>query len=333
MAVPTDVFNALNTLKSTIFGIQSLDEFNAVALDLFSIHARHNPVYSSYLTHLGQPTPTRWEDIPGLPIEAFKHHAVGFPGLPTPLHFTSSGTTGAQTSTHGIAYPEVYTRSFLQAFEARFGPVKDLNLLVLLPNYLERGGSSLVYMAQALAERAKPGSGFYLYNHDELALKLESLTANREKSILMGVSFALLDFAAAHPMALPYTTIVETGGMKGRRKELIREELHQILRTAFQAPIASEYGMTELLSQAYTNQAGRFAAPPWMRVTTVEADDPLSLTAPQKTGLLKVADLANLYSCPFLHTADVGRYYPDGTFDVLGRFDLAEIRGCNLMIQ
>ena len=333
MAVPTDVLNALNTLKSTIFEVDNLDDFNAVALDLFSIHARHNPTYRSYIALLNQTNPTSWEEIPGLPIETFKHHSIGFPGLPNPLKFTSSGTTGSQPSRHAVAYPEVYIRSFLAGFEARFGPPEGYTFLFLLPNYLEREGSSLVFMAEELVKRGKKGSGFYLYNHGELASTLERLTAAREKSILMGVSFALLDFADAHPMPLPHTLIVETGGMKGRRKELIREELHQILHTAFDAPISSEYGMTELLSQAYTGPHGRFEPPPWMRVSAVETDDPLSRAPLGKTGLLKVIDLANLYSCPFLHTGDVGRCYGDGTFDVLGRFDLAEVRGCNLMIS
>lgn len=326
------MFPRLNILKSTIFESDGHLDFNAVAMELFSIHRKHNPIYQQYTEALGGKEPRAAIEIPALPIEAFKHHQVLLEGLEPALTFTSSGTTGSETSAHHLPFIEVYDTSWRRAFEARFGPAECLTYLFLLPAYLERQGSSLVHMAEGLCKLGQPGSGFYLYNHRELATTLEQLERNGQSAVLLGVSFALLDFAAAHPIPLRHTTVVETGGMKGRRKEMIRTELHAQLQKAFGTEIESEYGMTELLSQAYTVD-GLFYPPPWMRVDAVETDDPLTLCAPGKTGLLRITDLANLFSCPFVQTQDLGKVYPNGSFEVLGRFDLADVRGCNLMVS
>jgi hypothetical protein len=322
----------LNILKSTIFDSDGHLDFNAVAMDLFSIHWEHNPVYRSFVEALGAPLPHNAHQIPALPIEAFKRHRVVLNGFHDEVTFTSSGTTGAETSRHGLPSIELYDLAWRTGFEARFGPAEGWAHLCLLPAYLERQGSSLVHMAEGLVRLGRPGSGFFLYDHQALADQLQQLEQRGQPALLWGVSFALLDFAAAHPMPLRHTTVIETGGMKGRRREMIRAELHAILHQAFGTVIESEYGMTELLSQAYTT-GGLFQPPPWMRAEAMEPDDPLTACEPGKTGLLRITDLANLYSCPFIQTQDLGKVHPDGRFEVLGRFDLADVRGCNLMVS
>ena len=319
------------------FQVRSPDQFNALALELFHLHARRNPVYRSFIEALGVDlgSITEVADIPHLPITLFRNHRVLLDGLDPASHFTSSGTTGANTSRHFVPFPAIYERSFMTSFTATYGPPDTWRVLALLPAYLEREGSSLVYMAQHLIrESGDPLSGTYLYRYDELADVLRRSETDGRRTLLLGVTFALLDLAEKHPMPLAHTTIMETGGMKGRRPEIVREELHQILKNAFGVPaIHSEYGMTELLSQAWSTGEGIFRCPPWMRVGMREVNDPLASVAPGRTGGINVMDLANVASCPFIATQDLGRLHADDSFEVLGRFDHSQVRGCNLMVE
>ena len=318
-----------------IFSITTPTQFEALALKVFQFQFIHNAVYNAYCQHLGK-SPDNVHtstDIPFLPISFFKTHSVLSSTKSVATTFTSSGTTGSTPSQHHVVDLDLYRQSCTKAFTAIYGPVESYCVLALLPAYLERKGSSLVYMANDFIAQSKHrDSGFYLYDVKTLHQKLLMLEAEHTKTLLLGVSFALLDLAAQFPTPLQYTTIMETGGMKGRRKEMIREELHASLKKAFSvANIHSEYGMTELLSQAYSQGNGVFTPPPWMKVLTRDTQDPLTLQAHGKTGGLNVIDLANTYSCSFIATQDLGKTYPDGTFSVLGRYDHSEVRGCNLM--
>lgn len=323
-------------LAERAFRVTDTEGSNALALDLFRLHAANNPVYRGFLQALGRDAGAvrSLEDIPFLPIGLFRNHRVLLEGLEPTLTFTSSGTTGTVTSAHHVPWPSLYERSFLRSFEAVHGPVTEWRILALLPAYLERSGSSLVYMAEQLIARSgDPLSGTYLYQYERLAEVLKQGEAEGKKTLLLGVTFALLDLAEQHPMPLRHTTIMETGGMKGRRPELVREELHAILRQAFQVPaIHSEYGMTELLSQAWSTGEGIYRCPPWMRVITRGTDDPFERPQHGRTGGLDVLDLANIASCPFIATQDLGRVAADGSFEVLGRFDFSDLRGCNLLV-
>jgi len=272
-------------------------------------------------------------EIPFLPISFFKTHRItSFTGEAEKV-FTSSGTTGAETSRHYVPDLKLYEESFTRGFRHYYGDPAQYAFLCLLPSYLEREGSSLIYMAQRLIELSgQADSGFFLQAGGKLIETLARREREGLKTILLGVSFALLDFAENHPMALQHTIIMETGGMKGRRRELTRAELHSILQAAFGvAFIHSEYGMTELMSQAYSKGDGRYQCPPWMRVYVRDEDDPFSIHT-QGAGLLCIADLANVYSCSFIETADVGRVFADGSFEVLGRMDNSDIRGCSLLV-
>lgn len=306
-----------------------------MSLDIFRYQFTNNPVYRSYCQRLRK-SPSEVSccaDIPFLPITFFKSKKVMVSEKDVEIVFESSGTTGSVTSRHYVSNVEIYHKSFTKAFTHFFGPMEDYCILALLPAYLEREGSSLVYMVNDMVKRSKhPDSGFYLYNFDELQSKLVQLEKNETKTLLIGVSFALLDMAEKYPTQLRYTQIMETGGMKGKRKELIREALHAQLKNAFDvSEIYSEYGMTELLSQAYSLGNGIFACPPWMKVATRDTEDPLSGQEYGKTGGINIIDLANIDSCSFIATQDLGKVYEDGTFEILGRFDHSDIRGCNLM--
>jgi len=275
------------------------------------------------------------EKIPFLPIECFKTEKV-YCGHTTPQQiFTSSGTTGAQTSRHYVKELSLYEQSFRKGFEHFYGNVGDYVVLALLPSYLERTGSSLITMVADLIERSgSEYSGFYLNEYDFLAQRLQTLDASGKKVLLIGVSFALLDLITEHTFSLKNTIVMETGGMKGRRKELVREELHAMLCKGFGIEmIHSEYGMTELLSQAYSAGKGIYKCVPWLKVLIRDTNDALSYLPTGKTGGLNIIDLANRESCSFIATQDLGKLYPDGTFEVLGRFDNADIRGCNLLIS
>lgn len=320
-----------------VFEISSNDEFNTLALNVFQHQAQHNNVYKNYLNHLNIDIERikQIRDIPFLPIEFFKSHDVILEGLNPEIVFTSSGTTGSVQSRHLVSDLKIYERSFVRAFEHFFGSAEDYCILALLPNYLEREGSSLVYMTEKLIRMSKhTASNFYLHNIDELAQKINSPELQNKKIILLGVTYALLDLAENHEINHPQLIVMETGGMKGKRKEMIREELHQFLSSKLHVDkIYSEYGMTELLSQAYSVGDGIFKCPPWMKILIRDTNDPLSLLDYNKGGGINIIDLANINSCSFLMTQDLGKLYADDSFEVLGRFDASDIRGCNLLVQ
>ncbi|NCP61310.1 MAG: acyl transferase [Flavobacteriales bacterium] len=319
-----------------IFNIQSEQEFNTMALDIFNYQFKNNNVYRSFCDLLYKhPCDVKTiQDIPFLPIQFFKTHDILSSQNAIQTTFTSSGTTGSMTSKHLVTDLDIYKTSFTKGFETVYGAIEDYVILALLPSYLEREGSSLIYMVNAMIKQTKhPESGFYLNNISELKNTLIKLDSQGKKILLIGVSFALLDLIETYPFQLQNTIIMETGGMKGRRKELIREELHRTLKQGFGVEtIHSEYGMTELLSQAYSKGNGIYNGPNWMRILTRDTEDALSIQAIGKTGGINVIDLANVNSCAFIATQDLGRVYNDGSFEVLGRFDYSDIRGCNLMV-
>ncbi|WP_345955371.1 acyl transferase [Mucilaginibacter sp. PAMB04168] len=323
-------------LPQHIFSISNEQQFNEAALQVFAYQAHNCHIYRQFLQGLNidPQSVKQLTDIPFLPIEFFKNHKVVSTTHDPELIFTSSGTTGMITSSHYIADVSWYQQSFRQAFELFYGDVKQYCILALLPAYLERAGSSLVYMADDLIKQsAHPDSGFYLYNHEDLQQQLLKLKQSGTPTLLIGVTFALLDFVERYPIDFPQLIVMETGGMKGRRKEMIREELHAILCQGFGVEaIHSEYGMTELLSQAYSKGYGIFNCPPWMRIQTRDTNDPASYVSLGKTGGINVIDLANINSCSFIATQDLGKIYDDQSFEILGRFDFSDIRGCNLLI-
>lgn len=319
------------------FRINGPKAFDAFALRLFQLHATGNPVYKEYLKALGViASEVRSVDrIPFLPIGLFRNRKVLLDGLEASLQFTSSGTTGSTTSTHHVPWPELYEHSFMTSFSDEYGRPSRWRILALLPAYLERPGSSLVYMAEKLiTHSADAQSGTWLHDLDGLAEVLRSGEEDGVKTLLLGVPFALLDLAEKHAMPLKHTVIMETGGMKGRRPEMVREELHRILKNAFSVEhVHSEYGMTELLSQAWSQGEGNYRCPPWMRVLARDVNDPFARVAAGRTGGIDVIDLCNIASCPFISTQDLGRVHDDGSFEVLGRFDNSDLRGCNLLVE
>lgn len=322
--------------QQDIFSIASEESFTEVALKVFKFQFENNPVYRSFCDLLYKhPSDIRCvEDIPFLPIQFFKSHQVLSSTSNIQTTFTSSGTTGSTTSKHHITNLNLYKESFRKGFQQFYGNIEDYVILALLPSYLERQGSSLVYMVNDMITQSKhPESGFYLDNISELREQLISLDSNGQKVLLIGVSFALLDLVEAYKFQLKHTIVMETGGMKGRRKEIIRDELHSILKKGFGVDsIHSEYGMTELLSQAYSKGNGIFKYPNWMKVLTRDPEDALTLQKPQKTGGINIIDLANLNSCSFIATQDLGRVATNNSFEIIGRFDASDVRGCNLMV-
>lgn len=319
----------------SIFNIASKADFEAKALEVFQFQFQNNRVYRSFcdLLYVHPSDVNQIKDIPFLPIQFFKSHTILSGSHPIVKTFTSSGTTGAVTSKHHITNLGVYEDSFLKGFTQFYGAIQDYTILALLPNYLEREGSSLVYMVSNLISKTnKQDSGFYLNNIKALVTKLMELEERGEKILLIGVSFALLDVIEHYKFQLKNTIVMETGGMKGRRKELIRSELHAILKEGFGVNyIHSEYGMTELLSQAYSKGDGVFECPKWMTVLVRDTEDPLSILPSETSGGLNIIDLANVNSCSFIATQDLGKVYENGFFEVIGRFDYSDIRGCNLM--
>lgn len=319
-----------------IFSISSQKEFNNLSLRVFDFQYRNNKVYRKFCDLLDK-SPQKLKnigEIPFLPIEFFKTHKVVATKAKPEIIFTSSGTTGSVNSKHYVSDLGLYERSFFKAFEQVYGNPSELVILALLPAYLERQGSSLVYMADALIKKSKHSeSGFYLNNLKDLKRNLEVLEASGKKILLIGVSFALLDLVESSGFNLQNTIVMETGGMKGRRKEMIRRELHEILCKGFGvSKIHSEYGMTELLSQAYSTGDGVFTTPPWMKILIRDPEDALSILPQHKTGGINVIDLANINSCSFIATKDLGRNIENGKTQILGRFDNSDIRGCNLLI-
>jgi hypothetical protein len=320
-----------------IFSISNAYEFEQASLAIFNKQAENCQVYKEYIYHLRISTKDvrSLTQIPYLPISFFKTHDVlSSPNTPE-IIFSSSGTTGMIQSKHLVSDVSIYEQSFNMAFEQFYGDIANTCLLALLPSYLERDGSSLIYMVDALLNQSKHAdSGYFLHNHDELYLKLKKLQSANQKTILIGVTYALLDFIEKYKLDFPELIVMETGGMKGKRKEMVREELHQLLQEGFGVQtIHSEYGMTELLSQAYSYGNGVFNCPPWMKIFLRDTNDPLSLSANNKTGGINIIDLANVNSCSFIATQDLGKLLPDGSFEVLGRFDNADIRGCNLLVN
>lgn len=320
-----------------IFSIRNDSEFESAALEVFQFQTSTCKVYADFVRHLGirPEAVSRLEDIPFMPIEFFKTQDVRIGTGSPDIVFSSSGTTGMQQSRHLVDDLSLYELSYREAFRLFYGDIQDYTLLALLPSYQEREGSSLIYMIDDLIERThNVNSGYYLYDHQELQVKLEMLKEARRPTILIGVTYALLDFAESRSLEFPELILMETGGMKGKRKEMIRTELHEILCAGFGVPVIhSEYGMTELLSQAYSKGGGIFHCPPWMRVMTRDTNDPLSLLPCGQTGGMNIIDLANINSCSFLATQDLGKTFEDGTFEILGRFDNSDIRGCNLLVQ
>ena len=322
---------------SKIFQIQSEKEFNKLALQVFRHQYDEVMIYQEFCNHLkkNKENVKTIEEIPFLPISFFKTHNIITQNSISQLTFTSSGTTGMVTSQHMVSEVEIYRQSFTQGFSQFYGNVEDYTILALLPSYLEREGSSLIYMVHDLIQKTnKTNSGFFLHNYKELIEKLKFLDQNHENILLIGVTYALLDILEIQKLSLKNTIILETGGMKGKRKELIKTELHEILKDGFGvSTIHSEYGMTEMLSQAYSHQNGIFECVPWLNILIRDTENPLEIIENGKTGGINVIDLANINSCSFIATQDLGKKYHNNTFEVLGRFDASDVRGCNLMVQ
>lgn len=325
MVVPQHIFN--------ITDLNFVDE----TLKVFEYQYLNNPIYNHFckLLNITPKNVSCLDDIPFLPISFFKTHEVKTTNFKEEIIFTSSGTTGSTTSQHFVKDIALYEKSFETCFELFYGMPEKYCILGLLPSYLERKGSSLIYMTQKLIEKSKhPNSGFYLHNIDELVQQLLILEKQQQPTLLIGVSFALLDLFEKYQLELKHTNIMETGGMKGKRKELTREELHQyIKKKSGVKAVHSEYGMTELLSQAYAKNDGIYSAPPWMKILIKDINDPFETLPYNKTGAINVIDLANIHSCSFIATQDLGKRHSNGTFEILGRFDNSDIRGCNLLVS
>ena len=319
-----------------IFNIKTETDFEQLTLEVFRFQFENNTIYRSFcdLLNIYHTDVKSIKEIPFLPIQFFKSHKVICNSFKEETIFTSSGTTGQTTSKHYVSNLSLYKESFLKGFEQFYGKIEDYTILALLPSYLEREGSSLIYMVEELIFKSNSEkSGFYLNNLEDLRKVITEQENSNKKTLLIGVSFALLDLVENYQFQLKNTIVMETGGMKGRRKELIRSELHELLKKGFGVnKIHSEYGMTELLSQAYSKGNGIFKCPNWMRILTRDTEDALTILDSPQTGGINVIDLANLYSCSFIATQDLGKVYPDNSFEILGRFDTSDIRGCNLMV-
>jgi hypothetical protein len=322
--------------KSFDHNLYPLNEENElpIALRLYQWQAKNNPVYKDFITRAGRGDPQSIQEIPFMPISFFKNHVVKTGEWTPESTFTSSGTTTATLSVHFVKDLDFYRRNSELIFEQFFGKLANYHILALLPSYLERDGSSLVTMADHFIRQSNSSfSGFYLSNNVDLVHQLNRLKDSDKKVLLLGVTFALLDLAEKFPMDLSHCLIMETGGMKGRRKEIVREELHRILCDRLNVPfILSEYGMTELLSQAYSFGNGKFKAPSSLKILIRDVNDPLDYEPIGRTGAINIIDFANIHSCAFIETEDLGKINEDGSFEVLGRMDNSDIRGCNLLI-
>jgi phenylacetate-coenzyme A ligase PaaK-like adenylate-forming protein len=324
--------------RKKIFRIENTVQFNELALDIFRYQAVNNLTYKEFITALGI-TPVSVKstsEIPFLPVSFYKDHKVLTGIAPVLTVFESSGTTGMVASKHYVADLTIYEESFTSGFKYFFGDPADYFIAAMLPSYSERENSSLIYMMNSLIQKSIfPESGFYNNDPDKLIKTLEKVRQEGIKGILLGVTFALMDLSEKYAPSLSGMIIIETGGMKGRRKEITRQELHTVLKAGFKVEnIHSEYGMTELLSQAWSKKDGLFYCPPWMKVLIRDPQDPLTLfEEPGRTGGINIIDLANINSCAFLSVNDLGRLHEDGGFEVLGRFDSSDIRGCNLLVE
>lgn len=330
----------LNEWKEEIFAISTPEKFTSLAIALFREHYYNNPVYKKYVSilypNLKVEDVKHESQIPFLPIEFFKTHKVLLEGYEAKNYFASSGTTGTVSSKHWIVDMDLYEKSCINAYSRFFGDPAQYTFLALLPNYLEQPHSSLIHMVKTLMNCGKSKyHGFYLDEYDLLLETIRRVEADKAPTLLIGVSYALLDLAEKGKLdfELNYVKIMETGGMKGRRKEMIRAELHQKIKGPFAVEhIYSEYGMCELFSQAYLREDGLFQCPPWMKILLRSTQNPLEIESKMETGGINVIDLANIYSCPFIATQDLGKIREDGCFEVLGRFDGSDVRGCNLMV-
>ena len=325
-------------LRNRIFNIKDQADFWEIVLKVVNYQFEKNTVYHDFIAGLGKDRDAvkALADIPFLPVEFFRNQKIVTGDLPVEMIFESSGTTGVAPGKHFVNDLSLYEESFLKTFRLFYGDPGEYLIAALLPSYAEREGSSLVYMADKLIKRSThPLSGFYKGNIEDLINAIKKAKEENRKILLLGVSFALLDLAEKQSPDLSGVIVMETGGMKGRRQELTREELHTILKEKFNVPlIHSEYGMTELMSQAYSKGEGIFYCPPWMKVVIRDPQDPLSLyTETGRTGGINIIDLANINSCSFIATGDLGRLHEDGGFEILGRFDSSDIRGCNLLIE
>ena len=324
-------------LRKQIFPIEDDFAFEKIALQLFRFQASNNRFYQKYLSllNIDPGRVKKISDIPFLPIDFFKDHTIVSSDSVCDVIFTSSGTTGVHPSRHYVVDRTLYEESFLKTFSSFYHSPAEYAFLALLPSYLERNDSSLIYMMNRfIKESGNSDSDFYLYHDDRLKKKIERLTERKSKFILFGVSFALLELAEQFEFDFGNNIVMETGGMKGKRKEIVREDFHSILCKKFHVTsVHSEYGMTELLSQAYSKGNGIFFSPPWMKILIRDLNDPFAGALENKTGGINVIDFANMYSCSFIETQDLGKKNPDGSFEVLGRIDSSEIRGCNLLFQ
>lgn len=322
-------------LEEEIFDVND-NNFESLALKVFQFQAQNNSIFKKYIETLKiDPTKvTSIKKIPFLPIDFFKTHKIIDENYEPEICFLSSATTSGIQSKHYVVKQKMYYKSFKKSFELFYGNITNYVVLALLPSYIERGGSSLILMAEDLIKSSNCElSGFFLYNHTDLIDSILKAKQQNKIILLLGVSFALLDLAENYNLDLSNSIIMETGGMKGKRKELVREELHQILCKSFNTKaIHSEYGMTELLSQAYSKGNGIFETPPWMRIIIRETSDPFNFISNHNTGGINIIDLANLYSCSFIASQDLGKTINNKQFSVLGRFDNSDIRGCNLMV-
>lgn len=328
----------ISDLPDLIFGIEDFQSFSKTALRIFRFQAEKNPVYRQFISSLGRTLSGIKEiyDIPFLPVEFFRSQTVLIENLHAATVFETSRTTGEAPGRHFVHDPGLYEKSFLNSFRHFYGEPEEFFIAALLPSYTERQNSSLVYMMNSLIKKSSDSnSGFYNNNPVGLIRNIQKAKDSGIKTFLIGVSFALLDLADDYSPDLSGTIVMETGGMKGRRKEITREELHNRLKLKFKVPVIhSEYGMTELLSQAYSGGDGIFYCPPWMKIIIRDPHDPLAvINECGTTGGINIIDLANIYSCSFIATSDFGKLHEDGGFEVLGRFDDSDIRGCNLMAE
>ena len=326
----------MEDIKKKIFGIGNNAEFNQLALDIFFLQYHHNFVYHQYIDFLKKDITEvkTLTDIPFLPISFFKTHKIITDKADADFYFQSSGTTGQVRSKHFVADKQIYVDSFLASFQKFYGNSENYCFLALLPSYLEQQHSSLVFMIDYFIKNSLCAeSAFSLDDFEKLADTLRKLEKAEKKTILFGVSYALMDFAEFYNESLNHTIVIETGGMKGRREELTKQELHRFLKDRFQTEIHSEYGMTELFSQAYSKRGGKFFTSPWMKILIRDRYDPFSYLPENKTGGINIIDLANINSCSFIETQDLGKINSDNSFELYGRFDVADIRGCNLLIE